>query len=34
MHPEDKKMAANVGKAVLVLVGIMLALIVFSNLIA
>ena len=33
MHNEDRTMALNVGKTVLILVGIMLALIVAANLI-
>lgn len=33
MHPEDKTMALNVGKTVLVLAGIMCLLIVFANVI-
>ena len=31
MHTEDKQMAGNLGKTLLVLVGVMLALIVLSN---
>lgn len=34
MHVEDKKTAANLGKAVIVLVSIMVALIVLSNMMA
>jgi len=34
MHNEDRTMAYNVGKTVLILVGIMLVLITASNLIA
>lgn len=34
MHPEDKMMASNVGKTVLVLVGFMIAAIVLANILA
>jgi len=34
MHPDDKSMALNVGKTVLVLVGVMCLLIAFANIIA
>jgi len=31
MHPDDKSMALNVGKTILVLVGVMCLLIIFAN---
>jgi hypothetical protein len=34
MHPEDKSMASNVGKTVLILVGFMIAIIIVANVIA
>jgi hypothetical protein len=34
MHPEDKTMAMNVGKTVLVLVGFMFAVIILANILA
>lgn len=34
MHPDDKSMALNVGKTVLVLAGVMCLLILFANLLA
>ena len=34
MHSEDMKMASNIGKTVLILVGMMIALIIVANLIA
>jgi hypothetical protein len=34
MHPEDKTMATNVGKTVLVLVGFMFAAIILANILA
>lgn len=34
MHTEDMKMASNIGKTVLILVGMMIALIIIANLLA
>lgn len=34
MHTEDKMMAMNVGKTVLILLGLMVAMIITANLIA
>jgi len=34
MHPDDKTMAANVGKTVLILVGFMIAAMILANILA
>lgn len=34
MHPDDKTMATNVGKTVLVLVGFMIAAMILANILA
>ena len=34
MHPDDKTMATNVGKTVLILVGFMIAAMILANILA
>ena len=34
MHPDDKSMASNVGKTVLILIGFMIAAMIVANIIA